>query len=92
MVCRFPAYPVYPDPYSPIWAWDRSSYFIGWDKTYSLKHIEGEGFDQIHFFGDKTFVGGNDHEIFEDPRTIGHTVTDPEHTLRLLDELFFSKA
>lgn len=65
---------------------------LGWDKTYSLKHIENEGFDQIHFFGDKTFEGGNDYEIFEDPRTIGHTVTSPEHTQQLLDELFFSKA
>lgn len=64
----------------------------GWDKTYSLKHIEDEGFDQIHFFGDKTFPGGNDYEIFEDPRTIGHTVTSPEHTQQLLEELFFSKA
>lgn len=26
---------------------------IGWDKTYSLKHIEDEGFTEIHFFGDK---------------------------------------
>ncbi len=64
----------------------------GWDKTYSLGHIQDEGFDQIHFFGDKTAKGGNDYEIFEDPRTIGHTVTSPEHTQQLLDELFFSKA
>ena len=27
----------------------------GWDKTYSLRHIEDEGFDEIHFFGDKTY-------------------------------------
>lgn len=26
----------------------------GWDKTYALKHVEQEGFDEIHFFGDKT--------------------------------------
>lgn len=26
---------------------------LGWDKTYSLRHIEGEGFEEIHFFGDK---------------------------------------
>jgi hypothetical protein len=26
---------------------------IGWDKTYSLNHIEPEGFTEIHFFGDK---------------------------------------
>ncbi|KAJ3002086.1 UNVERIFIED_CONTAM: Phosphomannomutase [Siphonaria sp. JEL0065] len=28
---------------------------IGWDKTYCLGHLEGEGFKTIHFFGDKTF-------------------------------------
>ena len=26
----------------------------GWDKTFCLKHLQGEGFDTIHFFGDKT--------------------------------------
>jgi phosphomannomutase len=36
--------------------------------------------------------GGNDYEIFSDERTIGHTVTCPEDTAKLLDELFFSKA
>ena len=28
---------------------------IGWDKTYCLKHVESEGYKQIHFFGDKTW-------------------------------------
>jgi phosphomannomutase len=27
----------------------------GWDKTYALRHVENEGFEEIHFFGDKTF-------------------------------------
>jgi phosphomannomutase len=27
----------------------------GWDKTYALKHVEDEGFEKIHFFGDKTY-------------------------------------
>lgn len=26
----------------------------GWDKTYALRHVEDEGFEEIHFFGDKT--------------------------------------
>jgi len=25
----------------------------GWDKTFSLNHIQDEGFEEIHFFGDK---------------------------------------
>ncbi|GAA5981222.1 hypothetical protein JCM11641_005616 [Rhodosporidiobolus odoratus] len=60
----------------------------GWDKTYALRHIESEGFKEIHFFGDKTFKGGNDYEIYSDPRTIGHAVTKPEDTQAILKELF----
>ena len=26
----------------------------GWDKRYALRRVEDEGFDEIHFFGDKT--------------------------------------
>lgn len=61
----------------------------GWDKTYCLRHVEDEGFEEIHFFGDKTYQGGNDYEIFSDKRTIGHTVTNPEDTQRILKELFW---
>ncbi|KAI9440529.1 eukaryotic phosphomannomutase [Lactarius indigo] len=61
----------------------------GWDKTYSLKHVEKEGFEEIHFFGDKTFKGGNDYEIFADPRTVGHTVSSPADTAKILREIFF---
>nr|XP_019527110.2 probable phosphomannomutase [Aedes albopictus] len=60
----------------------------GWDKTYCLRHAtKGTNFKEIHFFGDKTDPGGNDHEIFADPRTIGHKVTSPEDTKRQLMEL-----
>lgn len=40
--------------------------FCRWDKTYCLRFVEGKGYDEIHFFGDKTTPGGNDYEIFED--------------------------
>ena len=58
----------------------------GWDKTYCLRYLEQ--FDEIHFFGDKTFKGGNDHEIFESERTIGHTVTSPADTREQCTKLF----
>ena len=29
----------------------------GWDKTFCLTHIGEKEFDEIHFFGDKTFPG-----------------------------------
>ncbi|KAI1843368.1 hypothetical protein JX265_006194 [Neoarthrinium moseri] len=67
----------------------------GWDKTYCLKHLEedakkpgGIEYKTIHFFGDKTFQGGNDYEIYSDPRTEGHSVKNPDDTLRQLKELF----
>ena len=60
----------------------------GWDKTYCLDQLVKDGYKTIHFFGDKTMPGGNDYEIFEDPRTIGHTVTSPEDTRGQVSELF----
>lgn len=60
----------------------------GWDKTYCLQHLEDEGFDEIHFFGDKTEKGGNDYEIFRDSRVIGHKVVNPDDTKKQLQELF----
>lgn len=69
---------------------------IGWDKTYCLKHVEndknlpnGVDFTTIHFFGDKTFKGGNDWEIYSDTRTVGHAVNNPDDTIAELKKLFF---
>lgn len=62
----------------------------GWDKTYCLQFVEND-FDEIHFFGDKTFPGGNDYEIFTSPKTVGHTVTSPDDTQKQCTELFINK-
>ena len=62
----------------------------GWDKTYCLQFVTDD-FDDIHFFGDKTYKGGNDHEIFESARTIGHTVTSPEDTRKQVQEFILDK-
>lgn len=61
----------------------------GWDKRYCLGHVEEGNYETVYFFGDKTMPGGNDHEIFTDPRTVGYTVTAPEDTRRICQELFF---
>jgi phosphomannomutase len=60
---------------------------VGWDKTYCLNFLKEDGFKEIHFFGDKTYEGGNDFEIFESAETIGHTVTSPEDTRKQVDAL-----
>lgn len=60
---------------------------LGWDKTYCLRHVESESFDEIHFFGDKTEPGGNDHAIYTSPKVIGHRVTSPQDTMTQVNEL-----
>jgi len=63
----------------------------GWDKTYCLRHLKGEGFTEVHFFGDKTYKGGNDYEIYTHPDVKGHSVKEPSDTMRLLNDLFLAK-
>jgi phosphomannomutase len=66
----------------------------GWDKTYCLQHIaaekdrSGTEYSTIHFFGDKTYQGGNDWEIYDDKRTVGHSVKNPDDTMAQLKKLF----
>jgi len=57
----------------------------GWDKTYCLRFLEE--YKTIHFFGDRVAEGGNDHEIYVSPRTVGHAVTSPEDTEAQVKEL-----
>ncbi|TVY47272.1 Phosphomannomutase [Lachnellula occidentalis] len=67
----------------------------GWDKRYCLTHLEAEAkkpegieYTTVHFFGDKTYKGGNDYEIYSDPRTIGHSVKNPDDTYAQVKKLF----
>lgn len=60
----------------------------GWDKTYALQFVQH--FKDIHFFGDKTYEGGNDYEIYSSPRTIGHSVKNPSETMEMCEKLFLS--
>jgi len=62
----------------------------GWDKTFCLNFIPEDDYDEIHFFGDKTFEGGNDYEIFSHARVIGHTTKGPEDTIAQCTSLFLS--
>ena len=59
----------------------------GRDKSFCLKFIEKD-YDEIHFWGDKCYEGGNDFEIWKDPRTIGHSVKNPAETVQQLHEVF----
>jgi len=57
----------------------------GWDKTYCLQFLKE--YDDIHFFGDKTQEGGNDYEIYVDPRVVGHSVRGPAETVEIVSQL-----
>lgn len=57
----------------------------GWNKTYCLDYLSD--YKEIHFFGDKTDIGGNDHEIYNDNRVIGHKVTSPDDTIKQITNL-----
>lgn len=59
----------------------------GWDKTFCLPFLEKDGYTEIHFFGDKTWKGGNDYEIFQSSKTIGHTVKSPAETREIITKL-----
>ncbi|EKX73848.1 phosphomannomutase, putative [Theileria equi strain WA] len=53
----------------------------GWSKVYALKFLD---FEEIHFFGDMTHPGGNDHELFVHEKVTGHRVTNSQDTLTQL--------
>lgn len=59
----------------------------GWDKTYCLQFLEE--FEEVYFFGDKTYEGGNDFEIYSSDRTKGNSVANPDETIDRCKELFF---
>jgi phosphomannomutase len=62
----------------------------GWDKTYCLQFLSE--YDNIYFFGDKTYPGGNDYEIYTSERVLGNTVTSPDDTKTQCTTLFIPSA
>lgn len=61
----------------------------GWDKSYALRHLENEGFDEIYFFGDKSIECGNSL-TFGDSRIVECSVQGPEDTIIKLQNIFQS--
>lgn len=53
----------------------------GFDKTYCLKHVRDAGYDKIYFFGDKTYPGGNDYELYSSSEVTGISVESPDETI-----------
>lgn len=64
---------------------------VGWDKRYCLQFIE-KMYDNIIFFGDKGYFGGNDYEIITNENiTRGIKVKNPQDTIenitKIIDEV-----
>lgn len=62
----------------------------GWDKTYCLQFLKDK-YEVIYFFGDKTEKGGNDYEIYNDPRVKSFNVKSYEDTMEILQSLISQK-
>ena len=59
----------------------------GWDKRYCLRFVEKD-YDNIIFFGDKGYFGGNDYEIItNDKITKGFRVKNPEETIEFVNKI-----
>ena len=62
-------------------------YPIGWDKRYCLQFVE-KLYDNIIFFGDKGYLGGNDYEIITNEKiTKGIRVKNPEDTIEFVNKI-----
>ena len=60
---------------------------VGWDKRYCLQFIE-KLYDNIIFFGDKGYYGGNDYEIITNEKiTKGIRVGNPEDTIEKINKI-----
>jgi len=58
----------------------------GTNKSFCLDYLTHIT-DEIHFFGDKTTVGGNDHDIYIDKRVTGHHVNNYFETIEICKQL-----
>lgn len=61
----------------------------GWDKTFCLQFVDKQfPKGKVHFFGDKTYQGGNDFEIYTHDYVTGHAVKTFKDTMKILQEQF----
>ncbi len=59
----------------------------GWDKRFCLQFIE-KLYDNIIFFGDKGYYGGNDYQIITNEKiTRGVKTKNPENTIELVNKI-----
>ena len=61
-------------------------YPIGWDKTYSLKHLDNQ---KAWFIGDSCSLGGNDWDIYTElnKHNRAYATTCPEKTIEIIKDI-----
>jgi len=59
------------------------------DKIQVLQHLIN--YNEIHYFGDKYEKNGNDYNIINDKKIIGHPVNNPYDTIKIIEDYFLSK-
>lgn len=60
-----------------------------YDKTQVLETVKDK-YQEIHYFGDKYLINGNDHQLINHPDVIGHRVDNVNDTKQIL-EMFLKK-
>lgn len=59
-----------------------------YDKIQILQHIQSN-YQYIHYFGDKFDANGNDYNLLNSDRVIGHPVENVMDTYRILEGLLY---
>ncbi len=57
----------------------------GWDKTFGFKLFKN--YQKIYFVGDRCDVNGNDREAYLAAGDLGYSVTGPEDTIKIINEI-----
>lgn len=61
-----------------------SVYPSEWDKRQVMDIIDVSAYSEIHYFGDRYEIDGNDYTLLHHPHIIPHPVEDAGHTLQLI--------
>ena len=59
----------------------------GWDKTMAYNQVKSEGYEEIHFIGDRCEPDGNDYEIYQAAGDKGYKTKNPDETVQILKKI-----
>ena len=62
-------------------------YPVEYNKLQVIKFINKDNYDEVHYFGDKYNIDGNDYKLLNHQDIIGYCIDSPEQTLEILNNL-----